>query len=135
MDYLKENLDEYQTVVHSLHYLLTEKETDQSKIEVVNVFKKALIKIVEILKIYLKKDFDIEIDDPDKVFEQAQKVKLFNETTYEAVKRMILDMNKSKSNFDQTVYYNIKNEYARILQVFHDILRRMGEEATEDDDN
>jgi uncharacterized membrane protein YgaE (UPF0421/DUF939 family) len=127
------NLEDLKKKLYRLHFLLTEKENEATINESLKQFSSCFSATMIELSIYLSNEYRINIKNNQEIVESAFTHKLFNKNMTEELKIMISESEKliDGENSAET-YKNIKESYAGYLQMIHDMLARMGQDAEEE---
>ena len=116
-----------------LHFLLTEKETDEIIKQGLEQFKGCFDDAMSELSGFLSDTYKIKLKDNVDVVERAFEYKLVNREMVQQLKEMVNDYEQigSAENL-KSVHKRIQEEYAGYLQMIYDMLSRMGQDAEEE---
>ncbi|MCB0283199.1 MAG: hypothetical protein KDF60_11515 [Calditrichaeota bacterium] len=132
----EKKLEDLKQKLYRLHFLLTEQQNEETKVAGINQFVTCFSSMIDNLKDFLTTEYGINVTDDKDVVENSFEYNLFNENTLVEMRNMLQakeNAEKNQKNF--IIYEEIQNNYARLIQMIHDLLKRMGEEATDDDND
>lgn len=131
----EKHLESLKKKLFRLHFLLTDRENDESVHESEEYFKLCFTEAMSELASFLSAEYNEAPKNNDEILEYAFKHKLFNQEMIESLKKMVNDFNDLQvgKNRDQ-IYVNIRDRYAAFLQVIHDMLAKMGQDVEDDEE-
>ena len=132
----EKKLEDLKQKLYRLHFLLTEQQNEETKVAGINQFVTCFSSMIDNLKDFLTTEYGINVTDDKDVVENSFEYNLFNENTLVEMRNMLQakeNAEKNQKNF--IIYEEIQNNYARLIQMIHDLLKHMGEEATDDDND
>ena len=126
-------LEDLKKKIYRLHFLLTEKEDANSIQESLKQFQLCLKGAMLELSNFLFSEHGVSPKDNIEILELSFKYKLFNQNMTGLLKNMIQDFEllEAGKNTEQ-VYNKTKENYAGNLQMIHDMLTRMGQDAEDE---
>jgi len=119
--------------LYRLHFLLTEHE-DESTIQeslkhFQNCFKDSMLELLH----FFQNEYKLIPKDNNEIIKYSLEYKLFNTQMTDQLKIMLYDFEKLQSGDNsEEIYTKIKESYAGNLQMIHDMLSRMGQDAQEE---
>jgi len=127
-------LDELKKKLYRLHFLLTEKENEgtikESLHQFEDCFKDTMSELSSFIANEYKQDNSNYFDIVDSAFEH----KLFNREMTDDLKIMVSETDQLINDENPAgIYSRIRESYAGYLQMIHDMLSRMGQDAEEDE--
>lgn len=128
-------LEDLKKNLYRLHFLLTEKEDEETKQKSVKQFMSCLEGAMQELTYFLVNEYNVNPKTNLKILDCSFEYKLFNQQMTDDLKNMANDYEEVKSSVKNDQLYNkIKNSYAGYLQMIYDMLTRMGLDAEEEED-
>jgi len=128
-----QELELFKKNLHQLHFLLTEKETEESRQQAIDKFVTTTDMAAAVLNSVLKNPAK-KINVPD-VFDQGFKDGLYNANSHEALMELSSDHALARKGSEKgRIYAELRQRHARMLQMVYDMLRRMGEDTEDEDD-
>lgn len=130
---LEEELEELKTKLNRMHFLLTDTITDETKVDIIGQFQICFEAAFAALGNYLKETFNEKPVSAKYINKSAFKHGLYNERMTILLTEMIDDytISKKRKNNDELLPA-IQSSYTGVLQMFYDMLIRMGEDAQEE---
>ena len=131
-DYLKK-LDELKIKLFRLHFLLTEEQTEQIRLDGIGQFKICFEGAMDCLRVFIQDEFKQKSKSYTQTLESAMECRLFNQQMTSSMQQMLTDYNLAHKgkNLDH-VYLGLQEKYAGYLQMIFDMLTHMGEDAEEE---
>lgn len=130
----EKKLKDLKQKLYRLHFLLTEKQNEETRAEGINQFVICFTSMIDNLDDFLKTEYSINSENESDVIEKSFENNLFNENTLSEMRDMLHSKEDSVNDQNHSdIYKDIQDNYARLIQMIHDLLKRMGEEATDDD--
>jgi len=130
--YIKK-LDELKVKLFRLHFLLTEEQNEQAVADGISQFKICYESAMDCLDIFIQDEYDDKSKSNKNTLELAFKHRLFNEGMIHSMYKMLDDYTLAqKGKHLEEIYQNLKENYARFLQMIFDMLTHMGEEPEDE---
>jgi len=116
-----------------LHFLLTEKETEETVRQGLDQFKSCFVEAMSELSTFLLETYDVHTKNNNDIVEQAFEYKLVNAEMAQKLKVMANDFEQIDSTGNNKfIHKKIQESYAGYLQMIYDMLSRMGQDAEEE---
>lgn len=132
----EKKLEDLKLKLYRLHFLLTEKQNDETRQNGINQFIECSKSAYENLADYLNSEYSVKVKSPKDVVEKSFQKNLFNETTMLELEEMNKALEQAETNENiSEIFSDVQENYSRLLQMIYDMLKRMGEEPHEDDND
>jgi len=132
LDYLVGDIEKVKKDLQRIHFLLTEPETEDIRLETYNRFKEVFIRVVGLLELFLDKEYGVSTKTVADTLQQGQVLKLYNSPTYQRLGNLAADMEPDGMDVEQ-VFGRIRDDYVFLLRLLLDMLSRYGEEVDTDE--
>lgn len=132
LDYLVGDIEKVKKDLQRIHFLLTEPETEDIRLETYNLFKEVFIRVVGLLELFLDKEYGVSTKTVADTLQQGQILKLYNSPTYQRLGNLAADMEPDGMDVEQ-VFGRIRDDYVFLLRLLLDMLSRYGEEVDTDE--